>query len=314
MSKTYGRAKPISVFRQQLPSWTRCRRPCWLSSGVRCEFAIKIEPPDFCVRIVKTGICFLIRCYPYRATRWPRCFLCTSCRTAEDCEWGTGGEDPREIDRLKYGGATESVQHQRLKSMLATMLEADRAFNDIQVENVISRPPHWRKPDVTATFLGNLITFDLQLATTQLPDIVAREDFYEQHNIRYVWVTNSDDAQNLARQAFQDIYWNNNAQIFGLDGRAKSVSIESGELHLWALSVKPRFDARGLRSVWQRQLVPRKKLIGTHSLDGHGSPVRISMMLSAKLSKVALPIRESAWSMPHVIQKMHPSEGGTRLE
>ena len=180
--------------------------------------------------------------------------------SAEDCEWGTGGENPRDIDRLKYGGATESVQHQHLKSMLATMLEADRTFNDIQVEKVISRPPYWRKPDVTATFLDNLIAFDLQLATTQLPDIVARENFYEQHNIRYVWVTSTDDVQNLARQAFQDIYWNNDAQIFGLDARAEGASIENGELHLWALSVVPRFDARGLRSVWECQLVRRSEI------------------------------------------------------
>ena len=230
-------------------------------------------------------------CYQNRAPR----FLCANCKkpvyvslsgaihteqrdgrdaffahhagTAEDCEWGTGGEDPREINRLKYGGATESVQHQRLKSMLATMLEADQAFNDIQIEHVISRPPHWRKPDVTATFLSKLIAFDLQLATTQLPDIVARENFYEQHNIRYVWVTNSDDAQNLARQAFQDIYWSNNAQIFGLDEHANSASVESGELHLWALSVRPRFDASGLRAVWERQLV-RRSDIDWHTQSG----------------------------------------------
>lgn len=177
--------------------------------------------------------------------------------TAVDCEWGTVGESPRDIDRRKYGGVAEGVQHQRLKMMLASMLEADPAFSDILVEHVISRPPNWRKPDVAATFMDGLIAFDLQLATTQLPAIVGREAFYEAHRIRYVWVTSTNDAHNLARQAFQDIYWNNEAQILGIDARAEALTLERGELHLWVLSVAPRLDASGLRSVWERRLVPR---------------------------------------------------------
>ena len=93
---------------------------------------------------------------------------------ADNCEWGAVGKNSRDIDRLKYGGATEGAQHQRLKAMLATMLQADPVFGNVQVEHVISRPPHWRKPDVAATFLDGLVAFDLQLATTQLPAIVAR--------------------------------------------------------------------------------------------------------------------------------------------
>lgn len=180
--------------------------------------------------------------------------------TAEACEWSTVSQDPRDIDRQKYGGASEGIQHQRLKAMLATMLEADPAFRGVQVEHVISRPPKWRKPDVSATFLEGLIAFDLQLATTQFPAIIAREEFYAQHGIRYVWVTSTNDAVNLAKQAFQDIYWNNNAQIFGVDRHAEAATRATGELHLWVLSISPRFDAMGLRTVWERRLVPRSKV------------------------------------------------------
>ena len=186
---------------------------------------------------------------------------------ADNCEWGAVGQNPRDIDRLKYGGATEGAQHQRLKAMLATMLQADPVFGNVQVEHVISRPPHWRKPDVAATFLDGLVAFDLQLATTQLPAIVAREEFYESHGIRYVWVTSTDDARNLARQAFQDIYWNNDAQIFGIDARAKAATLASGELHLSALTVAPRLDASGLRSIWERHLV-RRSDIDWHTPSG----------------------------------------------
>lgn len=176
---------------------------------------------------------------------------------AGNCEWGTTGENPRDVDRRKYGGITEGALHRRLKAMLASMLEADSAFSEVRIEHVISRPPDWRKPDIAATFLDGLIAFDLQLATTQLPVIVARESFYEGHSIRYVWVTNSNDAHGLARQAFQDIYWNNDAQIFGIDERAEAITRKQREVHLWALTVAPRLDEQGLRSVWESRLVPR---------------------------------------------------------
>ncbi len=180
--------------------------------------------------------------------------------TADECAWGSGGENPRDIDRLKYGGAPEGVQHQRLKTMLASMLDADAAFSNIVVEQVISRPPQWRKPDVMASFLDGLIAFDLQLATTQLPTIVGRETFYERNGIRYVWVTSTDDPHSLARQTFQDIYWNNDAQIFKVDAHAEAVTLEWRELHLWAMSVAPRLDDNGLRSVWERRLVARSEI------------------------------------------------------
>ena len=186
---------------------------------------------------------------------------------ADNCEWGAVGQNPRDIDRLKYGGATEGPQHQSLKAMLATMLQADPVFADVQVEHVISRPPDWRKPDVAATFLDGLVAFDLQLATTQLPAIVAREEFYESHGIRYVWVTSTNDARSLARQAFQDIYWNNDAQIFGIDEQAEAATLANGELHLSALTVAPRLDASGLRSIWERHLV-RRSDIDWHTPSG----------------------------------------------
>lgn len=180
--------------------------------------------------------------------------------TADACEWSTVSQNPRDIDRQKYGGASEGIQHQRLKAMLAAMLEVDPEFRDVQVEHVISRPPKWRKPDVSATFLDGPIAFDLQLATTQLPAIVAREEFYAQHGIRFVWVTSTNDAVNLAKQSFQDIYWNNSAQIFGVDSHAEAVTRASGELHLWVLRISPQLDAMGLRTVWERRLVPRSNI------------------------------------------------------
>lgn len=180
--------------------------------------------------------------------------------TATDCEWGTTGENPRKIDCRKYGGAVEGELHRRLKAMLSAMLEADKAFSSVAIERVISRPPLWRKPDIVADFADGLVAFDLQLATTQLPTIVAREEFYEKHNIKYVWITSTDDAHNLARQSFQDIYWSNGAQIFGIDAEAEVITYKTNELHLWALAVAPRIDESGLHSVWEKRLVSRNSI------------------------------------------------------
>lgn len=180
--------------------------------------------------------------------------------TAEVCKWGTGGKNPRDIDGLKYAGVSEGDLHRRLKMILANMLDVDPAFSNVQVEEVISRPPDWRKPDVMASFLNGIVAFDLQLATTQLPAIVARERFYEQNGIRYVWVTSTDDSRKLALQSFQDTYWKNGGQIFGVDTHAETISLQNKKLYLKALTVMPRFDARGLRSVWERCLVDRDKI------------------------------------------------------
>ena len=180
--------------------------------------------------------------------------------TAEDCEWGTVGQNPRDIDAIKYGGVTEGEQHKSLKNSLALMLEADLDFGDIDIERIVKCQLGLRRPDVSARFLDREIAFDLQLATTQLPEIVARQNFYEQSRIRYVWVTDSNDPRRLTLQAFQDIYWENGGQIFAIDSQAKAISLEKRILHLWALTVMPRLDSNGWRTVWERRLVSRNEI------------------------------------------------------
>ena len=177
--------------------------------------------------------------------------------TAEDCEWGTVGQNPRAIDATKYGGMIEGKLHYNLKQSLALMLEADREFSDIDVERVISHFSGWRKPDVSARFRGREVAFDLQLATTQLPDINGRQKFYEMHDIRYMWVTSSNDPYRLSLQAFQDIYWYNDGQIFAIDTIAEAISLDKRVLHVWVLSVIPRLSSAGLSTVWERKLISR---------------------------------------------------------
>ena len=250
------------------PSSIPCPHHNWPCFGGRCAHATKRAMPSSCARNVASRSTCLCQAPAIPQERDGRdAFFAHHPGMADNCKWGAVGQSPRDIDRLKYGGATEGAQHQRLKAMLATMLQADPAFINVQVEHVISRPPDWRKPDVAATFLDGLAAFDLQLATTQLPTIVARESFYESHGIRYVWITSTSDSHKLARQAFQDIYWNNDGQIFGIDKRADAATLARGELHLSVLTVAPRLGTSGLRSIWERHLV-RRSDIDWHTPSG----------------------------------------------
>ena len=58
-------------------------------------------------------------------------------------------------------------------------------------------------PDVfAASWQGGLAAYEIQLATTQLPTIIRREDFYEENAIRLCWIVSGDIVQ-LKRRAFK---------------------------------------------------------------------------------------------------------------
>lgn len=46
-----------------------------------------------------------------------------------------------------------------------------------------------RRPDVRAIYDRMPLVVEVQLATTQIPIIVQREDFYESASIRLIWLT-----------------------------------------------------------------------------------------------------------------------------
>lgn len=175
---------------------------------------------------------------------------------ASMCEWGAGGKNPDNIDADKFQGAAEGERHKRLKKVLAEMLVADPSFSGVSVEKVVSRAGRWCKPDVSAELAGRLVAFDVQLATTQIGAIERRESFYEENGIRYMWLVDALDVPKLGHQAFQDIYWNNYGQVFGLDEEAHEVSIKAGVAHLRVLAVAPRLTAKGIEWAWGARLVP----------------------------------------------------------
>ena len=156
--------------------------------------------------------------------------------------------------------ASESPLHRWLTETLKCMLTDDPEFHDVQLRPVISRPPNWRRPDVVAKFQGRLTAFDFQLGTTALSVVVEREQFYKTHGIRYVWVTSSNDHRRLAQQSLQDIYWNNENQIFAIDKNVARLTRIQRMLYLNVWIVVPELNESGLGAVWERRVVPRTSI------------------------------------------------------
>lgn len=131
---------------------------------------------------------------------------------------GAEGKDPRQVDAEKFDGVQEGKRHKQLKKWLCELLAFSDTARNITQERYVRLPDGtFARPDVYADdWNGAAIAFDIQLATTQMPDIIRREQFYERGGIRFVWITDRDQHQ-LMRRAFRDIYMRNGGQIFGLD-------------------------------------------------------------------------------------------------
>ena len=176
---------------------------------------------------------------------------------AQFCEWGSVKGYSDDSDSYRPAGPSEGPIHAYLRRMIEEMLRCDPEFRGIQPRPVISLGSERRRPDVSATLEGSRIAFDLQLGTTGHAEIVARERFYKKNGIGYMLITNRLNPQELARQSFQDIYWNSQCQIFAIDGQNFATSKMHMELHLWVYAVRPRLGQNGLYTVWERRQVGR---------------------------------------------------------
>lgn len=155
----------------------------------------------------------------------------------QNCPWWTGV--PSSIDQIsagKFAGQQEGPLHFRLKHLLAEILNSDLLADDVQIEKFIIEAGERRKPDVQATYRGVRTAFEIQLATTQLPVILSKETFYRQNQMRLVWVTWNFEQCSFSDvpQAFKDIYFSHNQNIFSLDSETVCESRNRQTLRLTA--------------------------------------------------------------------------------
>lgn len=154
-----------------------------------------------------------------------------------DCPWWTGDPNsPDNVSAQQFGGQQEGALHHKIKYLLEEILLEDNEATDVAVEEYVLSKDGRRRPDVSAIYCGVRTAFEIQLATTQLPVILAKEAFYESHGIRLVWVT--WDFQNRPpadiRQSFLDIYFSHDENLFSLDAQSVAISTANHSLTLRA--------------------------------------------------------------------------------
>lgn len=150
------------------------------------------------------------------------------------------GLTKEEVLRIKYNGAKESKTHEDYKNFIAERLLAmtnpKLSEDKVLVEKIYrdkSVPREWRKPDVLAKFPNKTIAFELQLSTTFLSVIAAREAFYQKQQIFILWIFDSFSSESEEQLfAQKDILVSNVYNVFVLDKEAIERSIQENTIYL----------------------------------------------------------------------------------
>lgn len=181
------------------------------------------------------------------------------------CQWASANaRHARSIDAEKFHGNQEGERHKNLKAMICENLTLDpsAASSDIVQERYTKGADGtgYTFPDVfVASWRGGPAVFEIQLATTQLPNIVRREDFYEINGIRLVWIIGNSEKQ-LERRAFKDIYLRNDGQILGLDEEVLTVARKAGAPRFRLHRLLPGPVSKRLAPEWKMKIVSADEL------------------------------------------------------
>ena len=182
----------------------------------------------------------------------------------KDCRWSSANaKNFGAIDASKFGGNQEGERHKQLKAMICEILNLDPATSEAGVT-----PERYTKgtdgnyafPDVYATsWQGGAAAFEIQLATTQLPTIIRREDFYAAGGIRLCWMVGGDLAQ-LERRTFKDIYLRNDGQILGVDGDVLAAARSASAPRFRLFRLLPGSVSSGFQPIWRHRIVAASEI------------------------------------------------------
>ncbi|WP_345932208.1 DUF6035 family protein [Tistrella arctica] len=183
----------------------------------------------------------------------------------KDCLWSSANaRNARSIDARKFHGHQESERHKALKAMICENL----AFDHQAKEAAIAQERYTKGVDGTsyafpdvfaASWYGGPAAFEIQLATTQLPNIVRREDFYADNGIRLVWIVDRSNWQ-PERRTFKDIYLRNDGQILGLDGEILAAARKAGAPRFQLNRLLPGPISERLAPKWKTKIVAPDEL------------------------------------------------------
>lgn len=156
----------------------------------------------------------------------------------EDCPWWTGtplGVD--EVSRRQFQGAQESPLQVAIKTVVGELLRLDirTAPDSVVIDEYLIMKDGKRRPDIRAIYGGVPLVVEVQLAATQIPIIVQREDFYDELTYRLLWLTwNFQPPLTEGRllSSFEDIFYSHNKNLFSMDDETVSLSRQIGEVIL----------------------------------------------------------------------------------
>lgn len=177
----------------------------------------------------------------------------------QDCAWWTGV--PSQVDGVsarQFDGVQESPLHVAIKNTVGELLRSDPRTDpgSVVVDQYLIAADGRRRPDVRAVYDGAPIVFEVQLATTQIPIIIQREDFYDGHAYRLVWLTWNFEPPPPAgrlRSSFEDIFYSHNKNLLSIDDETVGLSRQKRTLVV--------------RAFWKRNDAWHSKLVELAELD-----------------------------------------------
>jgi Family of unknown function (DUF6035) len=186
-----------------------------------------------------------------------------------DCPWRaelTSSFD--HISALRFGGKQEGETHKRLLRTLWSLCQRSRGFSEVGIPNAtffgLEGTGH-RFPDLTASYEGRRVVFELQVSKTYLPVISDREAFYRQNGIYLFWLFYNFE-QWRDRQTERDIIALRGRQAFELDDEAIKATLDSGSLTLKAHWQVPNRDGDEVRWRWEARLIRFEELTFVEAL------------------------------------------------
>ena len=151
---------------------------------------------------------------------------------------GSGTLSRDRLNAIKYNGQKESEAHHELKSKLAYYLEQMEEVGEGNVtleKHVVSDLQNhtYRKPDINFKYKDLRIAMEVQLSTTWLDVILAREQFYRENKMFVIWVFNSFENDDTKRRAaWNDILFANDSHAYLFDSETERMSAKTKRLHL----------------------------------------------------------------------------------
>lgn len=156
-----------------------------------------------------------------------------------NCPWWSG--TPSAVDAVsarQFDGAQESPLHAKIKNTIGELLVADSRTDagSVIIDQYLITETDRRRPDVRAIYEAHPLAVEVQLATTQIPIIVQREDFYSREAYRLLWVTWRFEpvSRSKLRTSFEDIFYSHNKNLFSIDEETINLSRERTDFILRA--------------------------------------------------------------------------------